>query len=216
MIGSLSYISNWSRPEISYCVNQLARYNAEPTERHWQAAKRILGYLKQTMHYALYLEPNTDLILTAYADASFATDLTTRKSTSGIAIMLGNCLIGWKSIRQKHISLSTMEAEFSCLSLVCTDLVYYKQLMMDVGLRVDYPIVIYEDNQAAIKMATNLAVKTRSKYTDIRYLNVRQSIQSNMVQLEYCASEDNIADNFTKAQGAIKHNICCENYCLRM
>uniref|UniRef100_A0A2H6NC77 Reverse transcriptase Ty1/copia-type domain-containing protein n=1 Tax=Micrurus carvalhoi TaxID=3147026 RepID=A0A2H6NC77_9SAUR len=74
-----------------------------------------------------------------------------KKSTSGIVVLLGKVLIGWKSIRQKHLSLSTMEAEFSCLSLLCTELVCYNQLMLDMGIKVHEPIVVYEDNQAAIQ-----------------------------------------------------------------
>lgn len=164
----------------------------------------------------MYLEPNRDLVLTAYADASFASDASTRKSTSGFVIMLGDSIIGWKSIRQKHISLSTMEAEFSCLSVLCTELLVYKQILLDMGLTVNSPFLVYEDNQAAIKMATNAAVRTRSKHTDLRYLNVRQCIKDKLIQLEYCATDINIADHFTKAQGAVKHKASCETYGLRL
>uniref|UniRef100_A0A2D4HEN5 Reverse transcriptase Ty1/copia-type domain-containing protein n=1 Tax=Micrurus lemniscatus lemniscatus TaxID=129467 RepID=A0A2D4HEN5_MICLE len=83
--------------------------------------------------------------------ASFATDVPTRKSMSGTVVLLGKALIVWRSIRQKHLSLSTTEAEFSCLSLLCTDLVCYKQLMIDMGSNVKEPILVYEDNQSAIQ-----------------------------------------------------------------
>lgn len=61
--------------------------------------------------------------LSAYTDASFAADPATRQSTSGMAIFLSNALIGWKLIRQKHLSLTIAESEFSCFSHLCTELI---------------------------------------------------------------------------------------------
>ena len=52
--------------------------------------------------------------------------------------------------------------------------VYYKQLAQDLGIDLQDPITVYEDNQAVIQMATSPNIKNRSKHTDIRYQNVKQ------------------------------------------
>ena len=46
-IGSLMFLSNCTRPDITYAVNKLSSYNSNPNEFHWKAAKRILKYLKK-------------------------------------------------------------------------------------------------------------------------------------------------------------------------
>lgn len=76
LLGSLMYLSQWSRPDTAMACNLLARASSQPMQR--LAAKRILRYLKQTIYMALYLEPMDELKLTAYVDASFASDTETR------------------------------------------------------------------------------------------------------------------------------------------
>ncbi|XP_060103354.1 uncharacterized protein LOC132577579 [Heteronotia binoei] len=89
LIGSLSYIANWSRPDIAMATNQLARAVKEPRQCHWIAAKHVLRYLKHTLELSLYITPVKDLKVHAYADASFASDQSTRQSTTGLAIFMG-------------------------------------------------------------------------------------------------------------------------------
>ncbi|XP_066477869.1 uncharacterized protein [Tiliqua scincoides] len=103
LLGSLMYLSQWTRPDIAMVCNLLARASNQPTQRHWLAAKHILRYLKQTIDMSLYLEPKGDLRLTAYVDASFAADTETRQSTSGMALFLAGALIGWKTVKQRHV-----------------------------------------------------------------------------------------------------------------
>ena len=159
LIGSLLYLSRWSRPDISIAVNLLARNVSKPTERHWQAAKRVLRYLKETQNKELNLEPKGELRITAYADANYGNDVVTRRSTSGITVHLGGSIVNWKTARQKFISLSSAESEYAALSELCTDLIFYKQLAPDIGMDLKEPISVSEDNQAVIHMVNSPNVK---------------------------------------------------------
>ncbi|XP_055387839.1 uncharacterized protein LOC129616285, partial [Condylostylus longicornis] len=91
LIGALSYLSNSTRPDISFSVNYLARYNNSPRKVHWKAAKRILKYL------------------IAFSDSDWANDIHTRKSCSGYVVTMCGGPISWKSQKQKSTALSTME-----------------------------------------------------------------------------------------------------------
>ncbi|GJY22342.1 retrovirus-related pol polyprotein from transposon TNT 1-94 [Tanacetum coccineum] len=68
MIGSLMYLTS-SRPDLIYAVCLCARYQAKPTEKHLNAVKRIFQYLKGTINMGLWYSKDTDMSLTAYADA---------------------------------------------------------------------------------------------------------------------------------------------------
>lgn len=52
-VGSLLYLSPTTKPDITFAVNSVAKFSANPTEGHWTAAKRIFRYLKGTVNYGL-------------------------------------------------------------------------------------------------------------------------------------------------------------------
>ena len=47
VLGSLLYIANITRPDISYCISALARYGKDPNLSHHQALERVVLYLKK-------------------------------------------------------------------------------------------------------------------------------------------------------------------------
>jgi hypothetical protein len=57
LLGALQYLSITTRPDITFAVNQAARFCQRPTRDHLTAAKRILRYLKATKHFGLKYEP---------------------------------------------------------------------------------------------------------------------------------------------------------------
>nr|GEV00296.1 uncharacterized mitochondrial protein AtMg00810-like [Tanacetum cinerariifolium] len=91
MIGSLMYLTT-CRPDLSYAICLCARYQAKPTEKHLQAVKRIFQYLNETINMGLWYSKDSDMLLTAYADADHAGCQDTRRSTSGSAQFLGDKL----------------------------------------------------------------------------------------------------------------------------
>jgi len=70
--------------------------------------------------------------------------------------------------------------------------------MTQIGFNLDVPIKIYVDNVSAINLAKNLVFHQRSIHIDIRYHYLRYHVGKNMIKLEYCRSEDQIADILTK------------------
>lgn len=52
LVGSLMYANVCIRPDIAYIVGILSRFQSNPVEAHWSAAKKVLRYLQQTKGYA--------------------------------------------------------------------------------------------------------------------------------------------------------------------
>lgn len=86
LVGSLLYLSQWSRLDITAAVNLLVRHVSNPRENHWQAVKRVLRYLMETASKHLYIVPEGQMKLMAYMDASSGNDVTTCQSTYGMTI----------------------------------------------------------------------------------------------------------------------------------
>ena len=89
LTGALQYLT-FTRPDIA--VQQVCLHMHDPREPQLAALKRILRYVKGTLHLGL-LRPSSQSELTVYSDADWAGCPDTRKSTSGYAVFLGDNLV---------------------------------------------------------------------------------------------------------------------------
>lgn len=97
LLGVLLYISSSTRPDISYGINYLSRFQNCYKNTHFKYAVRILKYLYAMKDLKLCYNKNMDSeIIYCYEDSDWASDCTDRKSTTGYAIRLYGNLIYWK------------------------------------------------------------------------------------------------------------------------
>nr|GFB75126.1 copia protein [Tanacetum cinerariifolium] len=100
-----------SRPDIMHTTYYCARYQAQPTEKHLTAVKRIFRYLKDTIHMGLWYPKDTGFELTAFSNSDHAGCLDSRKSTSGgIQFLGGDKLVSWSLKKQDCTSMSSAKA----------------------------------------------------------------------------------------------------------
>lgn len=116
LIGNLLYISQHTRPDITYGVNYLSRFQNNPTEEHYAGVKRIIRYLAGTPNYGLLFTRDNNEDLYGYADASWGEDIEDRKSTTGYCFMVCGKIIQWRSCKQSIVAMSSCEAEYISLS----------------------------------------------------------------------------------------------------
>ncbi|XP_043494103.1 uncharacterized protein LOC122519004 [Polistes fuscatus] len=122
LLGALLYISSGTRPDISYSVNYLSRFQNCYTSTHFRYALRILKYLYGTRDLKLCYNKNENYeTVDCYVDADWAGDSSDRKSTTGYAIRLYGNLIYWKSRKQKCITKASTYAEYVALSELVTE-----------------------------------------------------------------------------------------------
>jgi hypothetical protein len=98
LVGALQYLT-FTRPDITYAVQQVCLHIHDPREVHLTAAKRILRYLQGTMGHGLVIPKTAPTQLTVYTDADWASCPDTRRSTSGYAVFLSGSLVSWSSKR---------------------------------------------------------------------------------------------------------------------
>ena len=168
----------------------------------------MLEYVKNTHHVGIrFTRPSGDIelegILHGYSDADWAGQIEDRRFTSGYVFRIAGGPVSWQSKTQKSVALSTAEAEYMALSDAAKEAMHLRALMLSLGLEVPGKTVIYEDNQAAIKIAENPVLHDRTKHIDIRYHFVRELVESLKIDVVYCSTLDMIADLMTKAVGGI-------------
>ena len=94
-------------------------------------------------------------------DSDWAGDVKDRKSTSGYCFSVNGGLISWRSSKQSCVALSTAEAEYVALAGATQEAIWLRQLLNDVHCNDGLPIVINEDNQAAISIAKDQIITQR-------------------------------------------------------
>lgn len=198
LIGSMLYVANATRPDIGYVLSILSQYLDTPRDMHWNAALRVLRYLKATDSIGIHDTAKGKNIVT-YCDANWGGDKETRRSTSGVMVKKADGPIIYKSKRQATVALSTAEAEYMALALTAQEVLWLRFLLTEMGENVSSASTIYMDNQSAISMATNHGYTPRAKHIDLRAHYVRDHVEKGTVKVEYVPSESQLADMLTKA-----------------
>jgi uncharacterized cupredoxin-like copper-binding protein len=89
IIGCLMYLTA-TRPDIMYAVSLLSRYMHCASEIHFQAAKRILRYVKGTLDYGIRFSQVKSFCLLGYSDSDWAGCVDDMRSTSGYCFTMGS------------------------------------------------------------------------------------------------------------------------------
>jgi hypothetical protein len=199
-VGKLMYLATSTRPDIAFAVGLASRHLHKYDKSHWLFVKRILRYLKGTTDLGITFDRNAgNLELSGYADADFGGDEVDRKSTSAYIFKLCGGPVSWSSKKQGVIATSTTEAEYLAASIAAREIVFLRSLWYQLGYDQKSSTILYEDNNACIKLSENPMYHARTKHFDIRHHWIRERVQNKEIKLIYCPTEDMVADMLTKA-----------------
>uniref|UniRef100_A0A2A4J3A4 Reverse transcriptase Ty1/copia-type domain-containing protein n=1 Tax=Heliothis virescens TaxID=7102 RepID=A0A2A4J3A4_HELVI len=207
LIGSLMYISVLTRPDISFTVSFLSQYNNCYSEIHWKHAKRVLKYLYETKTYGLmYVKNNCDLI--GFVDADWGSNMIDRRSFTGYCFLYSGCVISHECRKQQTVALSSTEAEYMAICEASKEAIFLKNLLSELIISNNNPIVLYNDSQSAQNLADNNMYHRRSKHIDIRFHFIREIVEKKIIKLNYLNTSQMPADLLTKSLGKEKHYSC--------
>lgn len=187
-----------TRPDITFPVHVLAQYMQSPTSVHMQAAKRVLRYLAGNPNQGILLASSSNTQVTAYCDSDWASCATSRRSTSGYCILLGESPISWKSKKQSVVARSTAEAEYRAMAVTACEITWLSTLLKDLGLHKLPPTVLKCDNQAALSIAANPVLHEHAKHIEVDCHFVRDKINSGSIVTQHVPSYAQLADILTK------------------
>ena len=198
VIGSLMFAMVRTRPDIALAVGLVCRYMHNPGKRHWQAAMRILAYLRGHTNLGITYHGRQGLFPHGYSDASWADDRDQRRSTTGFVLFLAGAAVSWKSQLQPTTSLSSTEAEYKSAGAGVQETLATRSKLAELGYPQVEPTTLFEDDQGAIALALNQVTNYRIRHIDIRHHFIRQKIAEKSVGLEYISTKLMIADALTK------------------
>ncbi|XP_028547538.1 uncharacterized protein LOC114578499 [Dendrobium catenatum] len=196
LAGSLQYLSV-TRPDIAFATNRICQHMHAPTEQHFKSLKRLLRYIKGTLHYGLPLTLG-NLQLSTYTDADWASDNTDWKSISGFYTFLGDNLVSWTVKKQATVARSSTEAKYRALAAATIEVIWLRRLAKELQIPQHSPTKIYCDNTSAISLANNPVFHARTKHIEIDYHFIRQHIDSSSITVHHVSSGKQIVDVLTK------------------
>ena len=199
-VGALVWTATMTRPDIACAVRALVRFCKNPGPAHKKAVMKIFQYLLHTKEGGItYGGQGCGLCMEAYTDSDFGACLDTRRSVLGAVLMLAKWAISWHSRMQEVTASGTAEAEYVALSEVATEVLFLRQVQefMEPSMGVG-AVNVFEDNEGAIKPATNKHASRRIKHIDVKHHLVRNASDARKVRVAYVRSEDQHAGLLTK------------------
>jgi len=131
----------------------------------------------ETLHVDLQLPPFPKYELTnliAFADTSYATDIKTHWSISGYVIVYAGAAVAYKAKMQPTVATSFIKAEFIADVYTAKAVKHLQSVLSDLGLLPPKPLIIYEDNKAAIDMINDLKPTTWSCHIDVQHFAIQE------------------------------------------
>ncbi|XP_019087396.1 PREDICTED: uncharacterized protein LOC109127273 [Camelina sativa] len=145
LIGRLIYLAA-TRPDLVFSVHILSQFMQNPREDHWQAALRVVKYLKGTVGRGILLKARTNFQVTGWCDSDYSSCPLTRRSVTGYIVQLGASPVSWKTKKQDTVSLSSAEAEYRAMVHLTKELLWVKRVLTDLGIVHPQPMHVLCDS----------------------------------------------------------------------
>ncbi|XP_052117781.1 uncharacterized protein LOC127747676 [Arachis duranensis] len=149
LVGRLLYLTN-TRPDIGYAVGRLSQFLECATDKHFEAAIRVLKYLKNEPALRLMFSSQTDLEPTGFSDSDW-----------------GTAIVSWKSKKRNIVAMSLCEVEYRALAMATREAQWITYILEDMQVKLDKSIAVYCDSQSALHIAANLVFHERTKHIDM-------------------------------------------------
>ena len=196
LIGGLQYLQLITRPDIASAVNKLAQFMHAPTQTHWTAAKRLLCYLKHTIHFGLNLRRQQPFDLRAYSSVDWAGDHDSYKSTTAFVLFLGGNPISWCSKKERMISRSSTETEYCAVT--STAVAWVSHLLSEPGITLQQSPTIHFDNLSATYLRVNPLFHNRMEHVALDYHFVREKVADGSLKVYHVNTHSQLAGVLTK------------------
>lgn len=145
LVRALQYLTI-THPDLSYVVNHVSQFLQSLTTDHFDTVKRILRYVKGTIHLGLSFTRKSDLSILGYSDADWARRVDTWRSTYGYSIFLGGNLVSWsaRNSRRWLVLAANLNIEHSLTPLprLCGSQIFFVKYVFLLSLHQFYCVTI--------------------------------------------------------------------------
>ena len=183
-------------PSISEAVKGLSRSMSSPNESDWTRLKRLGRYLlRYPMTANVFVEQPEVKMIRVFCDSDHAGCGVTRRSTTGLATMLGRHCVRHSSNMQSTIGLSSGESEWYALVAGASVGLALQSLLADWGVKLE--LTVLSDSSAARGFSSRQGLG-KMRHVQTRFLWAQERVKSGDLKVEPVRGKSNVADLFTK------------------
>ena len=210
LLGTLSYLSSSTRPDLTYSYSKLAQGTPFRGTVLVKQLERAAEYFIQNSDWGLmYGWGDEDLLLKGYCDADFVlrpdksqpiTETEDHKlacSTTGWVILLGGTAVSWKSCKQSSPSDSVCEAEYRSALDAAKEVVWLRFLLEELG-EPQPAVPLYIDNDACQKLIEGESTRGETRHLVRQYLILRSMVKEGEIEPRHVSGKEQAADFLTK------------------
>ena len=192
-------LSLYFDPQLPNIPDNVFNVETESFKEHYRDAKDELPY---NMPKPL----GRSVTITAYVDASHASNKVTRRSQTGFVIFVNRAPISWYSKRQSTVETSTFSSEFIAMKTCIESIESLRFKLRMFGVPIDGPAKVLCDNEGVVRNSSEFASKLNKKHSSLAYHKTRWCVAAGIVLIGWVDTNDNLADAFTKRLSADKRD----------
>jgi len=129
-------------------------------------------------------------------------------------MFLGNSLVSWKSKKQDRVSNSSTESEYCAMSFACSEIIWLRGLLGELGFPQVEPTPLHADNTSAIQIAANTVFHERAKHIEVDCHSICEAYDARAISLPHIFTTFQTTDVFTKALSKQRHHFLVDKLML--
>ena len=110
--------------------------------------------------------------------------------------------------KQEVVARSSAEAEYRGMAKAICELLWIRNLMLDLQIKPVNPMKLYCDNKAACDIAHNPVQHDRTKHVEVDRHFIKEKLEEKLIEVPHVRSQDQLADVLTKALSNQAFNDC--------
>jgi len=185
------------RPDLSEGIKCLTRRMRNPRQCDWNDLKKLGRYVTTRGRVVqVFRHQRMPEQLDVFGDSDHAGCLVTRRSTTGLVVQFGQCVVKHSSNIQTTIALSSGESEYYALVKAAALGLAVQSMLEDWGIKI--PLRVSSDSSAAKGTSGRLGLG-KLRHIQTRYLWLQERVHVGDLQIRKIPGSTNQSDLLTKA-----------------
>ena len=168
-----------------------------PTFDTWKElypdAKELLPNKSEIPH-----EKGPPVRITVFKDADHVHDIVTRRSVTGILLLINNTPVKWISKRQKIVETSTYGSELVAAKTAVKPILEYCYILRMIDAQLEDSALMLGDNNSVVLNTTMPSSVLKKKHSAVSFHRVKETIATGVVKFSHIPSTLNYSDLLTK------------------
>ena len=202
-LGKLNWLSNMSRPDISFQVSSISANIKKAKISDIKEVNKVIKHVKSTASSVLFPSLDKDSVeIVTYTDASFNNHEDGGSQGAHIVFLKDknnqSCPITWRSVRVRRVARSTLTAETLAFADGIDSAMFVKGIAEEMLLVNDAKPILAITDSKSLYDAAQTSTQIQDKRLRVEMSAIRDSKDKGEIEIEWTEKSGQLADALTK------------------